>query len=99
MTLTFQLYSAARDCLTSLMERLTPRELYYIGGPDPLPAPLTPEEEQVMEQLKTAFRRSEKLQRHVDFLFSHGGLYTCCNRNLLFHGCIPMNEDGSLMDM
>ena len=46
MTLTFQLYYAARDCLTSLMERLTPRELYYIGGPDPLPAPLTPEEEQ-----------------------------------------------------
>ena len=48
MTLTFQLYSAARDCLTSLMERLTPRELYYIGGPDPLPAPLTPEEEQAL---------------------------------------------------
>ena len=48
MTLTFQLYSAARDCLTDLMERLTPRELYYIGGPDPLPAPLTPEEEQAL---------------------------------------------------
>ena len=48
MTLTFQLYSAARDCLTSLMERLTPRELYYIGGPDPLPAPLTLEEEQAL---------------------------------------------------
>ena len=63
------------------------------------PYRLTPEEEQVMEQLKTAFRRSEKLQRHVDFLFSHGGLYKCCNQNLLFHGCIPMNEDGSLMDL
>ena len=48
MTLTFQLYAAARDCLTDLMERLTPRELYYIGGPDPLPAPLTPEEEQAL---------------------------------------------------
>ena len=48
MTLTFQLYSAARDCLTDLMERLTPRELYYIGGPDPLPAPLTLEEEQAL---------------------------------------------------
>ena len=48
MTLTFQLYSAARDCLTDLMERLTPRELYYLGGPDPLPAPLTLEEEQAL---------------------------------------------------
>ena len=48
MTLTFQLYSAARDCLTDLMERLTPRELYYIGGPDPLPAPLTLEGEQAL---------------------------------------------------
>ena len=48
MTLTFQLYAAARDCLTDLMERLTPRELYYIGGPDPLPAPLTLEEEQAL---------------------------------------------------
>ena len=48
MTLTFQLYSAARDCLTDLMERLTPRELYYIGGPDPLPAPLTLEEAQAL---------------------------------------------------
>ena len=48
MTLTFQLYSAALDCLTDLMERLTPRELYYIGGPDPLPAPLTLEEEQAL---------------------------------------------------
>lgn len=63
------------------------------------PYRLTPEEEQVMEQLKDAFRHSEKLQRHVDFLFTNGGLYKCCNNNLLFHGCIPMNEDGSLMDL
>jgi len=67
---------------------------------DPLdPYLLTPEEEQVMEQLKTAFRRSEKLQRHVNFLFTKGGLYKCCNNNLLFHGCIPMNNDKTLMDL
>ena len=45
MTMTFRLYAIARQRLTALMEALTPRELYYIGGPDPLPAPLTPEEE------------------------------------------------------
>ena len=45
MTMTFRLYSIARDRLTALLDALTPRELYYIGGPDPLPAPLSPEEE------------------------------------------------------
>ncbi len=63
------------------------------------PYKLTETEEQVMEQLKTAFRHSEKLQRHVAFLFSNGGLYKCANKNLLFHGSIPMNDDGSLMDL
>ena len=45
MTMTFRLYAIARERLGALLEALTPRELYYIGGPDPLPAPLTPEEE------------------------------------------------------
>jgi len=48
MTMTFKLYAIARDRLTDLLSRLTPRELYYIGGPDPLPAPLTLEEEQAL---------------------------------------------------
>ena len=46
MSITFRLYAIARERLTELLARLTPRELYYIGGPDPLPAPLTLEEEQ-----------------------------------------------------
>ena len=45
MSITFRLYAIARERLTQLLEKLTPRELYYIGGPDPLPAPLTLEEE------------------------------------------------------
>ncbi len=61
------------------------------------PYALTPEEETVIDQLKTAFNRSEKLQRHVNFLFAKGGLYKCYNNNLLFHGCIPMNPDKTLM--
>ena len=48
MTMTFKLYAIARDRLTDLLSRLTPKELYYIGGPDPLPAPLTLEEEQAL---------------------------------------------------
>ena len=45
MSMTFRLYAIARDKLAEMLSKLTPQELYYIGGPDPLPAPLTLEEE------------------------------------------------------
>ncbi|MBR6527246.1 MAG: fructose-1,6-bisphosphatase [Lachnospiraceae bacterium] len=61
------------------------------------PYTLTPEENNVIDQLTSSFRHSEKLQKHVRFLYSKGGLYKIHNGNLLFHGCIPMNEDGTLM--
>ena len=61
------------------------------------PYALTPEEEAVINQLTRAFLRSEKLQRHVRFLYSKGSLYKVFNGNLLFHGCIPMTEDGQVM--
>lgn len=62
------------------------------------PYTLTEEEAELMQQLSAAFTNSEKLQRHVQFLYSIGGLYKCINGNLLFHGCIPLCEDGSLME-
>ncbi|MBQ7374468.1 MAG: fructose-1,6-bisphosphatase [Clostridia bacterium] len=61
------------------------------------PYKLTEGEEEVMKYLKHAFMRSEKLTRHIRLLFRKGGMYTVYNRNLLFHGCIPLNEDGSFM--
>ena len=61
------------------------------------PYALTPEEGAVINQLSRAFLRSEKLQRHVRFLYSKGSLYKVFNGNLLFHGCIPMTEDGQVM--
>lgn len=63
------------------------------------PYALSSREEEVMQYLKTAFMRSEKLQRHVRFLFEKGEMYTVFNRNLLFHGCIPLEEDGSFMSL
>ena len=64
---------------------------------DPLdPYKLTDEENHVIDQLTDSFRYSEKLQRHTRFLYSKGSLYKVHNGNLLFHGCIPMNEDGTL---
>ena len=62
------------------------------------PYALTPEEETLINTLTRSFRHSEKLQRHVRFLYSKGSLYRIYNGNLLFHGCIPMREDGSFME-
>ena len=59
------------------------------------PYTLTPEESTVIDQLTASFRYSEKLQKHVRFLYSRGSLYKIYNGNLLFHGCIPMDADGS----
>ncbi len=61
------------------------------------PYGLTAEERQVIDQLTDSFRHSEKLQKHVRFLFSKGGLYKIYNGNLLFHGCIPMTQDKQLL--
>lgn len=59
------------------------------------PYRLTEEESRVMESLRQAFLHCEKLQRHARFLYSKGGLYKTYNSNLLYHGCVPVNEDGS----
>lgn len=61
------------------------------------PYALTPEEAELIQQLTRSFRHSEKLQRHVRFLYSKGSLYKVINGNLLFHGCIPMTGEGELM--
>lgn len=61
------------------------------------PYRLTEEEEQVVERLRHAFVHCEKLQRHVRFLFSKGSLYKVYNSNLLYHGCVPMDEEGNFL--
>ena len=62
------------------------------------PYRLTPEEEEVMQRLEQAFTGCEKLQRHMRFFLDAGSLYKICNGNLLFHACVPLNADGSLME-
>ena len=59
------------------------------------PYALSPEEQDVMDRLTHAFMKCEKLQRHVQFLFSKGSLYLTMNDNLYYHGCVPFNEDGT----
>src|SRR5699024_9452635 len=60
---------------------------------------LTPEEDALITQLTRSFLYSQKLQRHVRFLCSKGSLYKVFNGNVLFHGCIPMTEDGAFLKL
>ncbi len=61
------------------------------------PYKLTEEEEKLVYTLKHSFLNSEKLQKHIDFIYSCGSLYKIYNGNLMFHGCIPLNEDGTFL--
>ncbi len=58
------------------------------------PLKLSQEEEELLHTLTLSFCHSALLHRHIKFLYSNGGMYKCCNSNLLYHGCIPMREDG-----
>ena len=63
------------------------------------PNELTPEENVLMEKLHHSFRVSEKLQKHIKLLLSHGCMYSICNQNLLFHASCPLNADGTLKEV
>ena len=58
------------------------------------PYALTPAEQEVVDDLVASFRDSGRLRAHVDFLYQHGSVYLVHNGNLLFHGCIPLEEGG-----
>ena len=63
------------------------------------PYELSREEREVVDRLVFAFVNCEKLQKHMQFLLKKGSMYKIYNRNLLYHGCIPMNEDGSFKEV
>lgn len=58
------------------------------------PYRLSEGEESIMESLESDFRRSAPLQRHIQFLYTAGSIYKVFNKNLMFHGCVPMTDDG-----
>lgn len=63
------------------------------------PFRLTGEEQDVVDKLVRSFSMSDKLQKHINFLFSKGSIYLKYNGNLLIHGGVPLNDDGSFMSM
>ncbi len=59
------------------------------------PYALSNEEEEIMEKLKLDFTTSAMLRKHVDFLYDKGSMYKIFNGNLLYHGCLPLDENGN----
>lgn len=62
------------------------------------PCELTKEERYVLSCLRYSFENSERLHRHIKFLYTSGSLYRIYNGNLLFHGCMPTDSDGSFTE-
>lgn len=63
------------------------------------PYRLSQEEQAVVDRLVYAFTHSDKLKQHISFLINNGSMYLVYNDNLLYHGCVPLNKDGSFMSM
>lgn len=58
------------------------------------PLKLSPAENELVRILSSSFHHSQKLNQHIKFLYSHGGMYKTINGNLLYHGCIPLTGEG-----
>lgn len=63
------------------------------------PYKLTNEENEIINRLQVSFMNCEKLQKHVQFFYKKGNLYKIYNGNLLYHGCVPLQEDGNLLEV
>lgn len=61
------------------------------------PYRLTDEEKAVMDRLQVAFMQCERLHTHMNFLLNKGHLYKVFNNNLLYHGCLPLDENGQFL--
>lgn len=55
----------------------------------------TEDEKFIIEKLVESFGNSTKLTEHMKFFADKGNIYNIFNDNLLFHGCIPLDEDKS----
>lgn len=86
-------YSRSVITIDGVEYKLTNDNFPTIDPKDPFA--LTKEEASVMEKLVEGFKKSEALHRHIHYLISKGSMYLIYNGNLLYHGGLPMNEDGS----
>ena len=63
------------------------------------PYALTEEEQGLVDGFLASFRHSERLRTHIDFIVNHGAMYKVANGKLLYHGCMPLEPDGSFSEL
>lgn len=90
-------YQTGKITIDSQQYLISDRHLPTIDPENPYC--LSQEEQELMEQLARSFRKSEKMQRHLRLLYQHGSLYLVRNGFLLYHAAIPLNDDGSFMEV
>lgn len=56
---------------------------------------LTAGEKRLVKDLRKSFMESKTLREHIEFLYANGSIYQVFNNNLLYHGCIPLDENGN----
>lgn len=60
---------------------------------------LTAKEEKLVEVLVDEFRHSKRLGEHMRMLLKYGSMYKVFNDNLIMHGCVPTEADGSFSEI
>ncbi|PMD73789.1 fructose-bisphosphatase class III [Companilactobacillus nuruki] len=61
------------------------------------PYQITHSEQTVIIDLINQFTHSTKLNEHMWFMADNGSMYLKHNDNLLFHGCVPVDNDGNFL--
>lgn len=59
------------------------------------PYELTEEETEILRKLHRNFVSSQRLQKHIRFLYEKGSMYNVYNGNLIYHGCVPVDKNGT----
>ena len=86
-------YENGTICIDGKTYELLDKSFPTIDPKDPFK--LSPGEESLMNRLRMNFRNCDKLQEHIRFRGKKGSLYLRCNSNLLYHGCVPLDENGN----
>ncbi len=70
----------------------------YFPTIDPAdPERLSAEEEQCIERLQQSFLTSQRFWEHARFFVEHGSSWLCRDNHLIFHGCVPVDDDGKFL--
>jgi fructose-1,6-bisphosphatase-3 len=63
------------------------------------PYKLSPEEAACLARIRLSFLGSKTLWNHMRWMVTHGAMYLRREENLIFHGCLPVDDAGEFLPM